>query len=75
MLIIHWKTASNIRRAGHSDRHRRVFSHFSKILQRTFDKVLADIGSMQKGIEGTVTDFPQLALPRRKEKAQMCNRS
>lgn len=73
MLTLHWKKASNRRRAGHWDRHRSIFSHFSKILQRTF--VLADIGSMQRSTEGTVTDLSLLALPRRQEKAQMCNRS
>lgn len=53
---------------------RSIFRHFSKILLRAFAKVLADIGSMQRGIEVTVTGFPQLALPRRQEKAQMFNR-
>ena len=75
MLTVHWNKASNRRRAGHTDGHGSVFSHLSKILQRTFAKVLTDIGSMQKGMEGTVTYFPQLAFLRRGERTQTRNRS
>lgn len=48
MLTVHWYKASNRRRAGHTDGHSSIFSYFSKILQRTFARVLAYIRSMQK---------------------------
>lgn len=67
MLTVPWNKARNRRRTGHTDGHGSVFSHFSKILQRMFAKVLAEIGSMQEGMEGTVTYFPVSSPKERRE--------